>query len=134
MKTLIAFLMIVMAQQAQALEPFDTRIAQPHPISWMRPDHRALLGFGIGSLAVTQMFREDGDKQKHFWAGFASSFGIGMIFQPSDGWIVGVSLGAAKELRDRSGKGEPDWDDFGATVGGATAATGLIYLIGEING
>jgi hypothetical protein len=63
------------------------------------------------------------DKQAHFWAGAAIAASVTLyVGNPIYGMMAGVFAGLAKELRDLSGHGTPDYKDFLATAAGAIIA------------
>lgn len=56
--------------------------------------------------------------------------GIATVGTPEQGFWLSVGVSGAKELWDSTGRGTPEWADFGAGVGGAL----LVYLIRKQTG
>lgn len=146
----IAIICLLFSGMAQAINPvpggtpdvsdshlfpwFEKRVQiDDHPLG-NHPQLRIGLAF-VAGLATIAALGEPGidDKTKHVIAGFGISFGYGVAFNVGDGWILGVGIGALKEGHDAYCKcGDPDVTDFAATALGASAAYGLLDVIGQL--
>jgi hypothetical protein len=101
----------------------DDRVAT-HPCPGT-PEQRGAVSFLFGMAGIAVALNQSNDKAAHFAAGLGASLAVGLTFQPVDGWVFGIGLGAAKEIYDID-HGTAELADFGATAAGATLAYGLI--------
>lgn len=71
------------------------------------------------------------DKTKHFAAGAAIGSAGTLVFKdPDKGFLLGVAVGALKEVRDSRGHGTCSLQDFGVTaLGAAAGAYGTAWVI-----
>jgi putative lipoprotein len=78
------------------------------------------------------------DKARHFGAGAgiaAGGYGLSVPFTAQTRWRLlfgtgaGLGAGAARELRDRSGGGQPSWRDFTWSAVGTSAGVLIAWAI-----
>lgn len=71
------------------------------------------------------------DKTKHFAVGVAmGSAGVLAFSDPRRAFILGASVGLAKELVDRGGRGTCSFQDFAVTaLGAAAGAYGTAWIV-----
>lgn len=71
------------------------------------------------------------DKNKHFAAGAIAGSAGTLVFKDADkGFLVGVAVGAAKEIYDSRGHGTCSLQDFTVTaLGAAAGAYGTAWII-----
>lgn len=128
MRTLVLALALAMTG-CGLMQQLEDASYRPHPTGLtpkQRWDTAAAVSF-TGFLYMASQFGDRGkDKYEHCAAGLTSSLTVGLIWQPNDGWLVGVGLGALKEGVDAMGYGTPDFTDFAVTAACATAGTGLL--------
>lgn len=109
---------IILAMVLTGCSTMQAMMDKPNYTPKWKMDTAAVVAFTGALYVASQMGHGGHDKYQHCAVGATSALTVGLVWEnPKAGWIVGASLGAAKEAYDANGGGEASEADFGWTAG-----------------